>query len=149
MQRVVVLGRGGAGKSAFAERLAADTGLPLVELDSHFWRADLSHPSAPEWAAVQEELISGPFWILDGDLGPYDVLAPRLQAADTIVVLDFPLWRCVWQSLRRGRERRDYWTWVVTYRRRHLPSILRQIEAEAPRAQRHVVRRLRDLRLSW
>jgi hypothetical protein len=40
--------------------------------------------------AVQRET-----WIIDGDLGPYDVaLGARLQAADTIVVLDFAFPRC-------------------------------------------------------
>jgi hypothetical protein len=40
MKRVVVLGRGGAGKSSFARRLGSTTGIPVVELDKHFWPAD-------------------------------------------------------------------------------------------------------------
>ncbi len=55
-------------------------------------------------------------WIMDGDLGTYDVLTPRLRTADTICWLDFALWRCAWRSLRRGRERADYWQWVLLYR---------------------------------
>ena len=38
MNKVVILGRGGAGKSTLAVRLGAATGLPVVELDKHFWR---------------------------------------------------------------------------------------------------------------
>ena len=150
MKRVMVLGRGGAGKSAFGRRLAQATVLPLLELDSVFWREDLSHPTAAEWVATQEELVAMPAWILDGDLGRYDVLTPRLRAADTIVILDFSLWRSAWQWVRRGRERRDYWTWVMTLRRRHLPNILREIQAEAPLAQLRVARGPRDLEFrSW
>lgn len=36
-QRVVLLGRGGAGKSTFARSLSEITGIPAVELDKHFW----------------------------------------------------------------------------------------------------------------
>jgi broad-specificity NMP kinase len=39
MQRVVILGRGGAGKSTFAKKLGATTGLPVVELDKHLSKA--------------------------------------------------------------------------------------------------------------
>jgi hypothetical protein len=38
MQRVVILGSGGAGKSTFAEKLGRTTGLPVVELDKCFWQ---------------------------------------------------------------------------------------------------------------
>jgi adenylate kinase family enzyme len=39
MQRVVILGRGGAGKSRLTRQLGEITGLPVVELDKIFWRA--------------------------------------------------------------------------------------------------------------
>jgi hypothetical protein len=36
MGRVLILGRGGAGKSTLARRLSVESGLPLVELDKEF-----------------------------------------------------------------------------------------------------------------
>jgi adenylate kinase family enzyme len=36
IERLVVLGRGGAGKSMLSRRLGEITGLPVVELDAHF-----------------------------------------------------------------------------------------------------------------
>jgi dephospho-CoA kinase len=45
-RRVVILGRGGAGKSTFAARLGAVTGIPVIELDTVFWRADLTPDTA-------------------------------------------------------------------------------------------------------
>jgi adenylate kinase family enzyme len=42
VKRVVVLGRGGAGKSTVAVQLGMLTGLPVMELDKHFWSSDLS-----------------------------------------------------------------------------------------------------------
>jgi hypothetical protein len=41
MQRVVILGRGGAGKSTVANRLGEAFGLPVIELDKHFWQPGL------------------------------------------------------------------------------------------------------------
>ncbi|WP_370963354.1 hypothetical protein [Amycolatopsis sp. cg9] len=85
MERVLVLGCGGAGKSVFARRLGALSGLPVVELDAVFWRPGPVGLTRAEWVTRQRELIAARRWILDGDLGPYDVLAVRLAAADTAV----------------------------------------------------------------
>jgi adenylate kinase family enzyme len=42
VKRVVILGRGGSGKSTLAVHLGELTGLPVVELDQHFWQRDLA-----------------------------------------------------------------------------------------------------------
>lgn len=90
MRRVVILGRGGAGKSTLAARLGNALGLPVIELDRHFWAPDLTPTPKDRWARIQRRLSSGQAWVIDGDLGPYDVLDVRLRAADTVIVLDFP-----------------------------------------------------------
>ena len=74
MERVVILGRGGAGKSTLAVALGAVTGLPVIELDKHFWGPGLEAMPPEKWATVQGELARADRWIMDGDLGPYDVL---------------------------------------------------------------------------
>src|SRR5438067_3763399 len=71
VQRVLILGRGGAGKSTFARSLGEALELPVVELDAHFWQADLKPLSAREWTETQARLASAPRWVMDGDLGPY------------------------------------------------------------------------------
>jgi len=140
MRRVVVLGRGGAGKSALARRLGAALELPVIELDKHFWPPDLTPMPKDRWAAVQRELVGADRWILDGDLGPYDVLPVRLRAADTVLVLDFPLWRCAWRALRRSRENLAFWRWLVSYRRAALPVVMAAVAAHAEHAELHVLR---------
>lgn len=141
MRRVVILGRGSAGKTVLARELSALTGIPATELDSLFWRPGQSPAPAEDWAARQRELVAGDAWILDGDLGPYDSgLSARLAAADTIIVLDFGFMRCAWRTLRRGREQADYWRWVWSYRRRYLPHLRLAIATHLPRAQVHVLR---------
>jgi hypothetical protein len=94
VKRVIITGPGAAGKSALAVRLGEITRLPVIELDKLFWRPGLTATPRDQWAAVQRELAAHESWIMDGDLGPYDVLDVRLQAADTIVFLDFSSARC-------------------------------------------------------
>ncbi|TDD44953.1 adenylate kinase [Nonomuraea terrae] len=146
MQRVVILGRGGSGKSTLAARLGLITGLPVIELDEHFWRPGLEATPPEQWAAVQRELVRAEAWIMDGDLGPYDVPDVRLRAADTVILLDFSFWRCAWRAIRRSRERADFWRWVWAYRRRSRPLLLAAIEAHAGDANLHVLRNPRTVR---
>ena len=148
VQRVVVLGRGGAGKATAAVQLGQITGLPVIELDKHFWSSDLSPLSGEEWARVTNALAARPAWVMDGDLGPYDVLAPRLRRADTVLILDYGLLRCVWRAHRRSREEADFWRWVLTWRRRSRPVLLRAIAEYAPTATCHIVKKPKDL-TSW
>ena len=144
MQRVLVLGRGGSGKSTFARLLSEAAGIPVIELDSQFWQSSLAPLPAGAWSARQKQPALASTWIMDGDLGPHDVLGPRLRKADTIFLLDFSLWRCAWRSLRRGRERADYWRWVFSYRRRYLPLIRQQIERDASDVDLRVMHRPKE-----
>lgn len=136
----MILGRGGAGKSTLAATLGAATELPVIELDKHFWGPDLETTPPEKWAAVQGELARADQWIMDGDLGPYDVLDVRLRRADTVLLLDYSFPRCAWQALRRSRGRVDFWLWVWSWRRRDRPLLLKAITTHAPDAQLHVLR---------
>lgn len=138
MKRVLILGRGGSGKSSLAVELGEITGLPVIELDKLFWQPGLRALPPDEWANVQCRLIAQDCWIMDGDLGQYDAVEVRLRAADTIIVLDYALVRCAWRALRRGRERSDFWQWLITYRRRSLPFLMQAISKFAPHAQLHL-----------
>ncbi|MCK9879102.1 adenylate kinase [Frankia sp. Ag45/Mut15] len=124
MCRIVILGRGGAGKSTLATELGRLTGLPVIELDKHFWQPGPVATPPEEWAAVQAVLAARDGWIMDGDLGPHDVLPVRLRAADTVIVLDFGFARCAWRAVRRSWERADFWRWVWNYRRTSLPQVI-------------------------
>jgi len=140
VKRVLILGRGASGKSTLASRLSEVTGLPVIELDKIFWQSGLNPMPRPEWVITQQKLVSQIAWIMDGDLGSYDALDVRLQAADSIVLLDFPLRLCAWRALKRSRERGDFWLWMVLYRWRSLPSILRLIGKQAPDADLYLLR---------
>ena len=140
MRRVVIFGPGASGKSTLAIQLSQITGLPVIELDKEFWRPGLAATPREEWIEIQERLIERNGWILDGDLGPYDAVEVRLQAADTIIILDFSLVRCAWRAIRRSRERADFWLWLLRYRHQSRPYLTKAIAQYAPHATLHVIR---------
>lgn len=133
MERVVIVGCPGAGKSTAAKRLAEITGLPLVHLDLHYWQPGWVRPDNDLWRAKVEELVSRPHWIMDGNYsGTLDL---RLAAADTLIHLDFSTFICAWRlgrrtlmglGQRRGHELRagcperldwPFFRFVLNYRR--------------------------------
>ena len=140
MKRVVILGRGASGKSTLARRLGEITGLSVVEVDKVFWRPGLVAMPRDEWVAAQELLVATDGWIIDGDLGQFDVVETRLRAADTVIFLDFSLLCCAHRAIRRSRERSDFWWWVLAYRWKSRPVLLKAIADYAASAGLHVFR---------
>ena len=144
MQRVLVIGSGGAGKSTVAARLGALTGLPVHHLDTLYWQPGWVLTPAPEWARRVAELTAGPAWIMDGNYG--GTLEQRLAACDTVLFLDLPRLVCVARVLRRwlryrGRSRPDmtagcperitgeFLRWVWRYPVERRPGVLRRLAA--------------------
>ena len=67
MERVIVIGCPGAGKSTFARALHQATGLPLFYLDQIWHRPDKSTLSEEEFDAILTDVVSQPRWIIDGN----------------------------------------------------------------------------------
>jgi adenylate kinase family enzyme len=145
MQRVVIFGPGGSGKTTAGRRLSAITGVPFVELDKNFWDAQLRPMQRHEWIESQRILLAEDSWILDGDLGPHDAPEVRITAADTIIVLDLPRWLCLWRSVRRSKEQMDYWRWVWSWRRNYKPQLMAMIERQGSCAEVHVLASQKDV----
>ncbi len=110
MERVLIIGSNGAGKSTFSFRLAEKTGLPLVHIDQLYWRGawDVT-PEAEFDRRVQAE-TQDLRWIIEGN--NLRSLPRRLARADTVVWFAFPPPLCVLTIVRRewayrGRVRPD------------------------------------------
>ena len=65
--RVLVIGMAGSGKSTFSLALSAETGLPVIHLDLHYWKPGWVKPSDEEWREMQRCLLAGEAWIADGN----------------------------------------------------------------------------------
>jgi len=111
MNRVVVIGTTGAGKSTLAERLARRLGGDFVDLDALHWE--------PNWTAAPVELfrqrvetaLTGECWAVAGNYSATrDIVWGR---ADTLVWLDYPLplilWRILRRTIRRVATREELW----------------------------------------
>ena len=105
VQRVVVLGMGGAGKSVLARRLGAAWALRVLHLDAVFWGPGW-RPTPPEvWPDVVAGLASGERWVIEGAYSEVvEVALPRAQLA---VFLDLPRRVTLPRLLRRPLRRRD------------------------------------------
>ena len=100
MQRVAIVGSGGAGKTPFAVELGRRTGLPVIHLDQLHWKPGWVETPRDEWASVQRTALLGDRWIVDGNYG--GTFEIRFERADTIIVLAPSKWRCVFRALRRS-----------------------------------------------
>ena len=110
MRRVLVLGSPGSGKSTFARKLGAVTGLPVVHLDQLYWSEGWVPVASELFTARLDKVLAEPCWIVDGDyVGTLDL---RLAHADMVVILQYHRVICLWRIARRlirhyGRVRPD------------------------------------------
>ena len=110
MQKVLILGCAGSGKSTFAACLHDLSGLPLYHLDNVWWKADRTHISREDFDSKLGELIGLDRWIIDGDYSR--TYERRIAACDTVFFLDYGQEVCMSGITERvGRKRADIpWT---------------------------------------
>jgi len=145
VERIAVIGSGGAGKTKLANELGRRLSLPVLHIDGFYWqnRPGIGRvESTPEqWRAIHDQMISGEQWVIDGmKLG---VLPARLAAADAVVFLDLPTWRCLSGVLKRrlryrghlrpdlgvyDRINREFIRWILSFHRRVRPRILELLD---------------------
>src|SRR5699024_2778613 len=106
MRKVIIIGSPGAGKSTFARKLREKTGLPLYYLDLIWHRPDQTNISREEFDTRLREILAEERWIIDGNY--LRTLEMRIQACDTIFLLDYPADICLQGAEERiGTKRED------------------------------------------
>lgn len=99
MQRIAIIGSGGAGKSTLARKIGKQLQIEVVHLDRLFWKPDWVMSSKEEQKALYQPLINQMAWIIDGNYG--ETMDIRLQEADTVIYLDFSRMLCIYRVLKR------------------------------------------------
>lgn len=160
MQRILIIGCSGAGKTTLARKLSDLLGLELIHLDREFWRPGWTAPDLDDWYAHNEELIAGESWIMDGNYG--NTLSLRLRRADTVIWLDLSrrlcLWRVLWRLLwNYGQVRpemtegcperydREFLRYVYEFPEKHRPRIVEKLKAFPPEKSLHILRTKREV----
>ena len=139
MERILVIGSPGSGKSTFSRALAQRKQLPLVYLDRLFWNADKTTVDQAQFdQRLGEAMARTQAWILDGNYGR--TLEMRLERCTQVFFLDLPVEVCL-ESVRarRGTVRPDM-PWVET---EEDPEFMEYIQT-FPQQQRPKILELRE-----
>ena len=154
MEKVIIIGCPGAGKSTFARKLKEKTGLPLFYLDMIWHKADGTNISRDEFDGKIKEIMKKKQWILDGNY--IRTLEMRLKECDTVFLLDYPLELCLeGASSRIGKERPDmpwieseldleFRQFIVDFPRESLPKIYELLKKYEKEKELHIFRKRED-----
>ncbi len=99
MKKILIVGCPGSGKSTFAEKLAKEIKVPLIHLDSIYWKPNWERPSKKEWIEILNKVLDKKSWIIDGNY--VSTFELRAKKADTIYFFETPRWKCILRALKR------------------------------------------------
>ncbi|MBQ7122839.1 MAG: adenylate kinase [Clostridia bacterium] len=106
MNKVIIIGCPGSGKTTFAEKLQKRTGLPLYYLDAIWHKPDRTHIPREEFDKRISEIFATPKWIIDGNYNR--TIEMRLKECDTVFLFDLPTEVCIQGATERlGKGRYD------------------------------------------
>ena len=99
MQKILVIGCCGAGKSTFSKKLQLILNLEIIHLDQYYHKPNWEEPQQEEWKKTVNKLVQKSSWIMDGNYS--ETMDVRIKSADTIIYLDYPILKCFWRVIIR------------------------------------------------
>ena len=109
MKRIAVIGNAGGRKTTLSRLLAEALDLAIHHVDSIQYQPGWTRTPSAECDRTLNEMAATERWIIDG-FGGDGAIERRMQSADTVVFVDFPLsvhywwaFKRQWQSRRRQR----------------------------------------------
>jgi adenylate kinase family enzyme len=99
IQRIMVFGRPGGGKSTFATWASQSLGLPLHHLDKHFYVSHWIERDYNDFLAIQQHIVETQSWIVDGN--SIRSLEMRWSRADLVLYFNLPKLVCLYRVIKR------------------------------------------------
>ena len=93
MERIMIIGCPGSGKSRLALELREKLGIPVVHLDQLWHKQGWSHITREDFDSRLAMAMNMDRWIIDGNYSR--TIPQRLAQCDTIIYLDFDRWECL------------------------------------------------------
>ncbi len=107
MHRIVIMGNSGSGKTTMAARLAAELGIPHLDLDSLAWQdVAVRRPIAESVAMVRAFVDANPVWVVEGCYS--SLLGVALSGASELRFLNPGVDACVANCRARPWEPHKY-----------------------------------------
>lgn len=100
MQKLAVLGNSGGGKSTLSRKLSRELGVPYFSVDSAIWNPATGRVPGEEIERIHTRWLSLDSWIIDG-WGDFSLIDQRLAEADSVILIEHPLWRHCWWATKR------------------------------------------------
>ena len=96
----MVIGNAGGGKSTLCSVLCARYSLPYHSIDKLQWQPGWQQTRSVDYNREHDNLIDQHLWLLDG-YGSWESVLKRMDVADTIIVVDHPVWIHYWWATKR------------------------------------------------
>lgn len=159
MKKVLVLGCAGSGKSTFSSQLGQVTGLPVIHLDSLYWKPNWIASTEEEWDDTIDRLVKLESYIMDGNYSR--TLNKRLRDADVVFYFDMPRSLCIYRVIKRrilnhGRVREDmaegcrekidleFLKWIWNFRKRNRGRILESLDQAKEQKQIYIIKKSKE-----
>lgn len=99
MQRILLIGSPGSGKSTLSKQLQQKLNLPLYHLDKLYWLENWQMTSEASFDRQLHDILQQPAWIIDGNYSR--TLPDRLAKSDTVIYLNYSRWTSLYGVLKR------------------------------------------------
>lgn len=104
MERIIIIGNSGSGKTYLASKLSAYFGYPIIQLDLLFWEQGGFNTKRPKEIVYSEitRLAKEEKWIVEGVFG--ELAKEFFGNADYLIWLDLDHGTCIKNLLQRDSE---------------------------------------------
>lgn len=100
MDRILIVGLPGSGKSTFANKLGKKLNIETIHLDKFYYPVGWAHTQTKEeWRETVKTLSAKDKWVMDGNF--HSTLDIRMPRADVIIFLDFNKLLCLYRIFKR------------------------------------------------